>query len=302
MSELMIVGVDNGYGIMKTANTDYITGLVEYPSEPAMKTNVIEFEGKYYVIGGKRLSVKNDKTIDNDYYLLTLASIAKELRYRNASKKATIVLSAGLPLKRFGSQKKAFREYLLQNKTAKFNFEGDDYEITFEDVLLNPQGYSAIITEVSSLPANVVLVDIGSWTMDILPITNQIPDQEGSVSINEGSIKCMNLVNEEIRSLYGNDITENQIMSVMQGKDAGLPSKYYEVAKRVIINYTKEKIVAKLQELGYNLDTMSFVFVGGGSNMVKNYGMKYFASARVITDIHANAKGYEYIARKKLGM
>ena len=82
MSESVIIGVDHGYAAMKTAHFSFHTGLVAHEHEPYTLNNVLEYGGKYYVVGSGRQPLQKDKTQTEDYYLLTLAAIAKELAYR----------------------------------------------------------------------------------------------------------------------------------------------------------------------------------------------------------------------------
>lgn len=84
MSDLIIIGVDHGYAAMKTAHISFSTGLVEYEHEPYTQKDVLEYGGKYYVVGSARQPLQRDKTRTEDYYLLTLAAIAKELDYSPA--------------------------------------------------------------------------------------------------------------------------------------------------------------------------------------------------------------------------
>lgn len=116
MSEPIIIGVDHGYAAMKTAHFSFHTGLVAHEHEPYTLNNVLEYGGKYYVVGSGRQPLQKDKTQTEDYYLLTLAAIAKELAYRNAGTAADIHLAAGLPLTSFGRDKKAFRDYLVPGR------------------------------------------------------------------------------------------------------------------------------------------------------------------------------------------
>lgn len=51
MSDLIIIGVDHGYAAMKTAHFSFPTGLVEYEHEPYTQKDVLEYGGKYYVVG-----------------------------------------------------------------------------------------------------------------------------------------------------------------------------------------------------------------------------------------------------------
>ena len=114
MSESMIVGVDHGYAAMKTAHFSFPSGLVAYEHEPYTLKDVLEYGGKFYVVGSGRQALQKNKTQTEDYYLLTLAAIAKELSFRHAEPAAEIHLAAGLPLTSFGREKNAFREYLLR--------------------------------------------------------------------------------------------------------------------------------------------------------------------------------------------
>ena len=98
MSEELCIGVDHGYAAMKTPHFSFPSGLVAYEHEPYTQKDVLEYEGKYYVVGSGRQPLQKDKTRTEDYYLLTLAAIAKELEYRNASRTCSVVLAAGLPL------------------------------------------------------------------------------------------------------------------------------------------------------------------------------------------------------------
>ena len=51
MSESMIVGVDHGYAAMKTAHFSFPSGLVAYEHEPYTLKDVLEYGGKFYVVG-----------------------------------------------------------------------------------------------------------------------------------------------------------------------------------------------------------------------------------------------------------
>lgn len=106
MSDSIIIGVDHGYAAMKTAYFAFPSGLVAYEHEPYTLSNVLEYGGKFYVVGSGRQPLQKDKTQAEDYYLLTLAAIAKELEYRNAGTMADVHLATGLPLTSFGRDKK----------------------------------------------------------------------------------------------------------------------------------------------------------------------------------------------------
>ena len=178
MSDSIIIGVDHGYAAMKTAHFAFPSGLVAYEYEPYTLSNVLEYGGKFYVVGSGRQPLQKDKTQAEDYYLLTLAAIAKELEYRNAGTMADVHLATGLPLTSFGRDKKAFRDYLCRDgKPVSFRFEGLDYTITISKVSLYPQGYAAVLTQSGLLnEPSVIVADIGGWTVDLMRLDNRIPN------------------------------------------------------------------------------------------------------------------------------
>ena len=83
MDNTVIIGVDHGWSQMKTAEAVFSSGVEEILSEPAFFDDVLEYGGKYYKVGTKRDAVMENKTVNDDYYLLTLASMAKEMKKRS---------------------------------------------------------------------------------------------------------------------------------------------------------------------------------------------------------------------------
>ena len=92
-----IIGIDHGYGNMKTANFCFPTGIIAYDSEPLFTADMLVYDGKYYLIGEGHKEFVPDKIKDEDYYILTLAAVAKELKAEGITE-ADVHIAAGLPL------------------------------------------------------------------------------------------------------------------------------------------------------------------------------------------------------------
>ena len=139
----IIIGIDHGYGNIKTAHCCFKTGVAAYDKEPTFKSNLLIYEGRYYLIGEEHKKFISDKMTDSDYYILTLAAVARELNIRKLTS-ARVHLAAGLPLTWVSEQKDSFKEYLLQNDSADFTFKGVDYHVEFAGADIFPQGFSAV--------------------------------------------------------------------------------------------------------------------------------------------------------------
>ena len=81
-NDFEIIGIDHGWSMVKTSSQVFVTGVKEITTEPGMFDDVLELDGKYYKIGGVRLEVRDVKIENDNFYILTLAGIARELRKR----------------------------------------------------------------------------------------------------------------------------------------------------------------------------------------------------------------------------
>ena len=281
---------------MKTVSQVFITGVKEITTEPAFFNNVVEYNGSYYKVGGRRLEVRDLKVENDNFYLLTLAAVAKELN-RRGMRNANVLLSVGLPLTRFGAEKQDFIDYLSRNKEVTFRFDSEQYRMNIARVSVFPQCYAAVADRMKTLPKRVVVVDIGSWTIDIMPIEDSAPNEAECITIREGLIKCMRTINEECMRQYGRELSEEDIQEVMRnGKNDKLPQKYMTIVEEALRAYV-EKVYNFLLEHGYTLDVTEIVFVGGGATVVMRYGNYEGNNIQYIEDVKANAKGYEYLGK-----
>ena len=101
----IVIGIDHGYGNIKTASSCFRTSVKAYDTEPTFTSNMLIYNGRYYIIGEGHKEFIPEKQNDDDYYILTLAAVGRELYARNLESSA-VYLAAGLPLTWVGEQKK----------------------------------------------------------------------------------------------------------------------------------------------------------------------------------------------------
>ncbi len=99
--------------------------------EPYTLNNVLEYDGKYYVVGSGRQPLQKDKTQTEDYYLLTLAAIAKELILPWRERQRSSIWQRDCRSPALAGIKKPFREYLYRGgEPVCFRYEGLDYIVS----------------------------------------------------------------------------------------------------------------------------------------------------------------------------
>ena len=94
IDDVIIIGIDSGYGNIKTANCCFPASVSAYDKEPVFKENLLVYESKFYLIGEGHKEFLADKTRDLDYYVLALAAIAREL---NTLPTAESIMENGWP-------------------------------------------------------------------------------------------------------------------------------------------------------------------------------------------------------------
>ena len=164
---LKVIGTDLGYGNIKTANTVTPTGISVYDTEPIFQGNILEYNGKYYRFGENHKEFIADKSVDEDFYILNLMAVARELQ-RTGTYDARVYLATGLPLTWVRTQRSSFKAYLMKNTVVDFRYNNKDFHIEFVGCSVYPQGYPAIVERIKEFKGTNILADIGNGTMNIL--------------------------------------------------------------------------------------------------------------------------------------
>ena len=255
----IIIGIDHGYYAIKTAHCSFPAGLTSYGEhEPYTRQGLLEFGGCFLVCGSGRQPIQRDKTINDNYYLLTLAAIAKEIRQRGLPPECSVRIAAGLPLTSFGRDKPKFKDYLLRsNQPVNFKFEGVEYNITIEEVAIFPQGYAALMTEVGLLQdePSMLLMDLGGWTVDLMRIDNAIPVADTAHSLELGMIRCVDDIREQVRRETGLSLTDAQIENMLAGQPCTVSDTVRDIVNKQGRKYT-EHLLSATMEAGFDLHAM----------------------------------------------
>jgi plasmid segregation protein ParM len=292
MNGTIILGVDNGYGNVKTAHRVFPTGIMKCDSEPVLSKEYIEYDGTYYIIGEGHKGFVADKQKDDDTYILTLAAIAKELEARGLTE-ARIHLAVGLPLKWVQAQRESFKKYLIRERYVSLKYSKKRYVIEIVDCTVMPQGYAAVVEKLRDFKGMNLLVDIGNGTMNIMYLNNGRPIESKSWTEKLGVHQCFIRIQNEIMNRTGVKIQEEIINQFLIQGEIDASDIIQNLVKEVAEQYVKE-LFDKLYDYEYNEDLMRLYVMGGGAKMVEMFG-KYNPDRTTFNhDICANAKGYEY--------
>lgn len=181
----IIVGVDHGYGNMKTAHRVFRTGVECMEEEPIVSKNFVRYKDKFYVIGESHLVYQGNKTDSEDFYILTLAALAEELKFRGLHE-ANVILAVGLPLAWMKSQGADFRHYLMKEQELHFEFRKERYHVHLCGVEIFPQGFAAVVN-LGAMLGIKMLADIGNGIMNVMQIIDNKPLEKSLVTVGKKS-------------------------------------------------------------------------------------------------------------------
>lgn len=293
IDDVIIIGIDSGYGNIKSANCCFSASVSAYDKEPVFKENLLVYESKFYLIGEGHKEFLADKTKDLDYYVLALAAIARELNIRKMTC-GKIRIAAGLPLTWVSGQRDEFRDYLLQNKAVDFSFQNVSYHVEIVGVDVFPQGFAAVADRLSDFRGVNMICDIGNGTMNIMFINDKKPVSGNMFTEKYGTHQCLLAVRENVMRAHHTTVDEAIINRVFRFGTADIKENYLKTITDTATDYV-EGIFQRLREHEYNPELMRLYVLGGGSCLIRNFGVYDASRVTINDDICATAKGYDYL-------
>ncbi len=292
-----IIGFDDGYQLGKTANYVFDNGVHMIGSmEPTLSEKSLFYDGEYFKVGEGRAAITEDKVSDDDARLRIMAAMAMELRGIGIHK-ADVVLAVGLPFSNYGRDKPKLIDYYNRQNRLEFTYEGKEYSVVIDRVIVCPQCYSAIASRLGNMKGDYLVVDIGSKTTDVVYVQNGLPIESKSITIEKAMVKWIKEIQREMKVQTGKDIPEHEVMKIVLKEDSNLPGAYMELI-RGMLREKMHSLELELAERGYSMEYINLIYVGGGALLARDYAGKYRSHTAYDCDLCANAKGYEFLARQ----
>ena len=264
--------------------------------EPTLSEKSLFYDGEYFKVGEGRAAITEDKVSDDDARLRIMAAMAMELRGIGIHK-ADVVLAVGLPFSNYGRDKPKLIDYYNRQNRLEFTYEGKEYSVVIDRVIVCPQCYSAIASRLGNMKGDYLVVDIGSKTTDVVYVQNGLPIESKSITIEKAMVKWIKEIQREMKVQTGKDIPEHEVMKIVLKEDSNLPGAYMELI-RGMLREKMHSLELELAERGYSMEYINLIYVGGGALLARDYAGKYRSHTAYDCNLCANAKGYEFLARQ----
>lgn len=291
---LLKLGIDNGnYNTKSSDGLLYASGLSQSNTGSITSDMQLEYQSRFYAIGGQRMKLQQDKTKTQDTFLLTLPAIANHMAKQGVTS-ADAFLGVGLPIGIYGAQKEAFRRYFLRREVS-FQYENAAYTCRIVDCKVFPQGHAALCRYAQSLKqyASLLLVNIGGYTVDVIALHDFKPDKQSCISIHKGTIILYNAIRNHLQQA-NIQLNDAQITDAIQGNIEHRQRELIQtVLHREIAQYLKE-LLNTLREHGHDLQ-LPVVFAGGGAELLASHLQREDMHLVMLLNSFANAEGYRLL-------
>lgn len=316
-----IIGVDVGNFDTKSAQTLTVSGFATYEKPQLLaEASSLFYNGKCYVESiDSRFPFVEDKTIDNQCFILTLFSIAKEIIMRirreatgNAIQEEiykynVINLGVGLPPGHFSNLAKKMQDYYVEKMQGgvNFTFANYNFSIKLNAIRVYPQDIAAAlvnknntITTGKDKVKKYYVIGIGGFTVDIAPVVEDVPSAENCRSLHIGTRQMFETIIARIQTSAGITLEEPAIEDVLRKRKVFIKDN---VKKEIfeIAGHHASQIIDKCIQAGCALDQYPVIFVGGGGLLLQEYlvNNSKLCYCEFIEDVHANASSYEAIMK-----
>jgi plasmid segregation protein ParM len=299
----MLIAIDHGNYSIKTENDSFIAGLAEHSVQPPLAADIIEIGGRFWTLTGTRLVHIRDKSRNDNYLILTLFAIARELQAQGSPPAhAEIDLAAGLPPEHYSVLKEKFSKY-LRRASVKFAYNGVPMSLNIRHTFIYPQAYAAVAPRSNQLSraSRIFVIDIGGYTTDVLLLRFGKLDSKFCRSLETGVITMNNNIIGKVSALHDMKIEDEHIIAVIQGQETILPDDAVKTILESAESHANT-ILDNLRELQVDLRSNPVIFVGGGAALFKPYieNSPMVAQADFVPDPKANAIGYGMLASAQL--
>jgi plasmid segregation protein ParM len=288
------LGIDNGnYNTKSSDGMLYASGYAASDREFITPEMQLYYDGRYYAIGERRLRFQQDKTTEQDTFILTLPAIAAAMCKAGVDD-AEITLGVGLPIDSYGTRKDAFREYFLRDDLS-FQFEGRPYRCRIADCKVFAQGHAALCRYYPRLKEyrSITLVDIGGYTVDIFTVHNFRLERSSCASLRMGTITLYSRIQDILRKsdiLLSDELVTDAIRGRIEHSDCAV---IRSVTEQAMADYRKELLNA-LRERGLDL-RLPMVFAGGGAELLESRLRGDEVNTVAVLNRFANADGYRLL-------
>ncbi|PWU69826.1 ParM/StbA family protein [Gracilibacillus dipsosauri] len=290
-------------GIEELDQKDPLEGLHIRIHSPALKeNNTIYRVGHLATKAGNSTELdpgssksQEDQTLVMLFTTIALDAVEAFKSNTNQVVDANYTLGTGLPLREVKEGKDAGYRSKLIGSVHQIEFlvtpqhQGKKVNIKFDEAKVYPEGFAAFINLVMDedlkiinkklIDKQILIQDIGGLSTDIAVIRNRTVDDDKAQGFNLGVSESLETIREEIFTKHGVELdSRRDVVDIITRKNdrnhimvKGSRTSVHDITDRILLELAKKQYRLLRNVWQKNSQTEICYFVGGGSNVIKEY-------------------------------
>lgn len=297
MSQIVSLEIGNITTSIVSENVDYTfeSRIIE-----AQDHHLLDNDRDIFEVDNKKF-VAEMGVFENNLYKYEKKNFVNMMKYAigKASKSGNVKVITSIPANQYNSFKDEMKNVIMSNNKISVAINGEEKNITIEEVGVLPEGYSIYKTTPKELlvkGAKTIVIDIGGGTTELIFIDENGKFVDGD-SIPSGLLNLFDDVQLDIQSKSKKLLTREDIRKYIDGELAVIGLDDYDFTN--IVDKFSIELLNLIRGKASDIDQCNVIVAGGGAKILKKEFKKDLTQALFNTDVKSLCKSNYKVAVAK---
>lgn len=297
MSQIVSLEIGNITTSIVSENVDYTfeSRIIE-----AQDHHLLDNDRDIFEVDNKKF-VAEMGVFENNLYKYEKKNFVNMMKYAigKASKSGNVKVITSIPANQYNSFKDEMKNVIMSNNKISVAINGEEKNITIEEVGVLPEGYSIYKTTPKELlvkGAKTIVIDIGGGTTELIFIDENGKFVDGD-SIPSGLLDLFDDVQLDIQSKSKKLLTREDIRKYIDGELAVIGLDDYDFTN--IVDKFSIELLNLIRGKASDIDQCNVIVAGGGAKILKKEFKKDLTQALFNTDVKSLCKSNYKVAVAK---
>lgn len=297
MSQIVSLEVGN-------ITTSVMVEGIEYTFETrivgAEDHHLLDDENEIFTVGNETFVVEMG-TFENNLYKYEKKNFVNIINYAlgKVAKSGNVKVITSIPAKQYNSFKDEMKNVIMANNKVNVTVNGEEKNITIEEVGILPEGYSIYKTTPKELlvkGAKTIIIDIGGGTTELIFIDENGKFVNGD-SIPEGLLLLFDKIQADIQSKSKKLLSIEDVRKYVDGELAVIGLDEYSFTS--IVDKFSLDLLNQIRGKASDIDQCNVIIAGGGAKILHKEFKKDLRQALFNTDVRSLCKSNLKVANAK---